>query len=316
MTARPAPVLDRLGTLADATRSRLLLLLEGTELTVGELCTITRLPQSTVSRHLRILSDDGWVSARDSGASRFYILAPGRLDAFSRRLWQVVRDQVSSTPATQQDVRRRESVLTTRRGKAQTFFNGAAGGWDAMRADLIGARTDLLALLDLLDDGWTVADLGCGTGPLSAALAPVVRRVVAVDESAAMLSAARKRLAAFDNVEVKSGSVEAIPVRDGEIDVALLFLVAHYLAEPRAAFEEVRRALRSGGRLLVVDLTPHEHEELAEGMGHVWRGFSEEQMRAWLLEAGLRVKRYRVLPADPRAKGPALFSLVAEKGKR
>src|SRR5688500_19109151 len=83
--ARPAVVFDRLGTLADPTRSRILLVLEGTQLTVGELCAVVQLPQSTVSRHLRILSDEGWVAARDSGASRFYTLVPSRLDHFARR---------------------------------------------------------------------------------------------------------------------------------------------------------------------------------------------------------------------------------------
>src|SRR6185295_9318104 len=102
-----ALALDRLGTLADSTRSRILLLLEGTELTVGELCMVLQLPQSTVSRHLKILSDEGWASVRDSGASRFYTFVPSRLDHFSKRLWNVVREQVSSGNAAQQDARRR-----------------------------------------------------------------------------------------------------------------------------------------------------------------------------------------------------------------
>ena len=45
------------------------------------------------------------------------------------------------------------------------------------------------------DGDWTVGDLGCGTGQVSAALAPFVARVIAVDASAAMLQAAKKRLA-------------------------------------------------------------------------------------------------------------------------
>lgn len=314
--AKSAVVFDRLGTLADPTRSRILQSLEGTELTVGELCAVMQLPQSTVSRHLKILSDESWVSARDSGASRFYMLAPAKLDPFAKRLWQVVREQVSTSAAAQQDARRRESVLAARRVKMQSFFRGAAGSWDEMRAELIGARTDLLALLDLLDADWTVGDLGCGTGQLSAALAPAVRRVVAVDESGAMLTAARRRLAAFDNVDVRSGSVESIPVDDGELDVALLFMVAHFVVEPRQVFAEVRRALAPGGRMLVLDLTSHEREEYSLQMGHVWQGFSEEQLRSWAADAGLGVTRYRVLPADPKAKGPALFSMVAQKGKR
>jgi ubiquinone/menaquinone biosynthesis C-methylase UbiE/DNA-binding transcriptional ArsR family regulator len=314
--AHSAVVFDRLGTLADSTRSRILLLLESTELTVGELCSVMQLPQSTVSRHLKILSDEGWVSVRDSGASRFYTLVPSRLDPFARRLWQVVREQVTSSTAAAQDARRRESVLNGRRAKMRTFFSGAAANWDQVRTDLIGARTDLLALMDLFDESWTVGDLGCGTGHLTEALAPVVSRVIAVDESGAMLNDARKRLSAFENVDVRSGSIESLPVEDGELDVALLFMVTHFVIEPAKVLSEVRRVLAPGGRVVILDLTPHERDEYALQMGHVWQGFSEEQLRSWVGAAGMTVARYRVLPPDPRAKGPALFSLVAKKGKR
>ena len=314
--AKPAVVFDQLGTLADATRSRILLLLEGTELTVGELCTVMQLPQSTVSRHLKILSDEGWVASRDSGASRFYTLVASRLDHFAKRLWSVVREQVSSSTAAQQDARRRASVLADRRGKMKSFFTDSAGDWDRMRAELIGARTDLLALMDLFDERWTVGDLGCGTGHLSEALSPVVSRVIAVDESGAMLSSARKRLASLENVDVRTGSVETLPIEDGQLDVALLFMVAHFVLEPAKVLAEAHRALKTGGRLVILDLTSHEREEYSLQMGHVWQGFSEEQLRAWVQDAGLTVARYRVLPADPKAKGPALFSLVARKSKR
>ena len=61
MDARPA-ILDHLASLADTTRSRILLLLDRHELTVSELCGIVQLPQSTVSRHLKALADGGWVA--------------------------------------------------------------------------------------------------------------------------------------------------------------------------------------------------------------------------------------------------------------
>ena len=310
---RPALVFDRLGTLADPTRSRVLLLLESTELTVGELCQVLQLPQSTVSRHLKILADEGWVTVRDSGASRLYTLVPARLDPGARRLWNVVREQVSAGAGAQQDARRRESVLSSRRVKIVSFFKNAAATWDTMRAALIGARTDLLALLDLLDDKWVVGDLGCGTGVLSEAVAPAVRRVIAVDESGAMLTAARRRLAPLDNADVRTGSVEKLPIKDGELDVALLFMVTHFVLEPAKVLAEVRRVLKPGGRLLLMDLTAHEHDEYAQELGHIWQGFTEEQVRAWVKNAGLTTARYRVLPADTAAKGPALFSIVARK---
>lgn len=314
--SRPAAVFDRLGTLADPTRTRILLILEGSELTVSELCSVLQLPQSTVSRHLKILNDESWISVRDSGASRFYSLIPNRLDVVAKRLWQVVREQFAGSIAAQQDARRKDSVLGARRVKMHTFFTGVVGNWDQMRMELIGARTDLLALLDLLDPALVVGDLGCGTGNLSEVLAPVVRRVVAVDESGAMLTAARKRLAAFENTDVRSGSLEALPVDDAELDVALMFMVTHFVLEPAKVLSEVRRALKPNGRLLILDLTSHEREEYSVQMGHIWQGFTEPQLRSWMADAGLNVVRYRELPADPKAKGPALFSLVAQKGKR
>jgi len=312
MIAR-APILDHLSALADPTRSRLLLLLEGQELTVGELCTVLQLPQSTVSRHLKILADEAWVAARGDGSSRFYSMAQSRLDPAARRLWQVVRDQFAGGAGMDHDRRRLESVLAQRRSRSQQFFSTAAGEWDALRADLIGRRTDLLALLDLVDDGWTVGDLGCGTGHVSAALAPCVRRVIAVDESGPMLAAARERLAGVGNVELRVGAVESLPIDDDALDAAVLFLVAHFVAEPARAIAEAARVVRPGGKLLIVDLMPHHREDLRLQLGHVWQGFSAEQMSRWLDAAGFERVRYRPLPADPSAKGPTLFAAVGAR---
>jgi DNA-binding transcriptional ArsR family regulator len=70
MPASALPLLDSFSALADATRCRMLWLLEPQELTVGELCDVLQLPQSTVSRHLKMLADAGWVRSRRDGTSR------------------------------------------------------------------------------------------------------------------------------------------------------------------------------------------------------------------------------------------------------
>ena len=311
-----AAVFDRLSALADPTRSRLLVLLEVNELTVNELCSVVQLPQSTVSRHLKVLSDEGWVSTREAGTSRFYKMANGRLDPFPRKLWAVVRDQLEQNADARQDLRRLESILRTRREKSQSYFSSAAGEWDHVRAELIGARSDLLALLDLIDDDLVVGDLGCGTGQLSEALAPCVRQVIAVDESGAMLTAARKRLARLENAEVRSGTLESLPFERAELDVAVLCLALHFVVEPVVALKEVYRVLKPGGRALIIDLTPHDRQEYTAQMGHVWQGFDEPQMGGWLKEAGFSGTRYRHLPADPAARGPTLFSALARRGKK
>jgi SAM-dependent methyltransferase len=312
----PAPeitVLDRLSVLADPTRSRILLLLDRHELTVGELCTIMQLPQSTVSRHLKLLADDAWLVARGDGTSRFYKMVASRLDAQTKALWSVVRAQISGSPGATQDARRATGVLAKRRDKALIFFRDSADVWDKMRADMIGARTDLLALLDLLDEQWVVGDLGCGAGHITDALAPCVAKVIAVDESGPMLGVAKQRLEEHANVELRVGTIEALPIDDGTLDAAVLFLVAHFITDPSKVMHEVRRVLKPGGRLLIVDLMSHDRVDYVVQLGHVWQGFDGEQVKEWLANAGFTSCRYRPLPADPDAKGPTLFVASARR---
>src|SRR5512147_3067148 len=159
-----AAIFDDLTTLADATRSRMLLLLERHELTVGELCAVLQLPQSTVSRHLKTLSDASWVSSRRDGTSRYYTLALDDRGPATRRLWTLLREQVSATPGADQDARRLKTVLARRQTKSQQFFESAAGQWDKLREELFGRASYLQALPALLQSSWTVGDLGCGTG--------------------------------------------------------------------------------------------------------------------------------------------------------
>ncbi|MEO7368507.1 MAG: metalloregulator ArsR/SmtB family transcription factor [Gemmatimonadaceae bacterium] len=309
---QPIPLFERINALADSTRSRMLLLLERHELTVNEIRSVLQLPQSTVSRHLKSLSDQAWVVSRPDGTSRRYRTAE-KLDASSRKVWHVVREQVTATPAAAQDARRVQTVLAHRRSKSQKFFSSAAGQWDRLRDELFGKRADLLGLLGLLDEDWTVGDLGCGTGQLAESLAPFVGHVIAIDDSSAMLSAARRRLAAMSNVDVRSGRLEALPIEDGSLDAALLFLVMHYVPEPLEAITEARRVLKPGGRLLIVDMMPHDREDLLNEMGHVWRGFSAEQIDELLKAAGFSGVRYQPLPADEAAKGPTLFAAVGRR---
>jgi len=310
---KPPALLDQMQVLSDPMRGRVLYVLERHELTVGELCSVVQAPQSTVSRHLKALADGGWLTSRADGTNRRYAIAGARLDAPLRALWLLVRKETAGTLAAQQDDRRLAQVLATRRSRSAEFFSTAASQWDQLRDDLFGRRFFLPALLGLLDGDAVVADLGCGTGQVAEALAPFVGQVIGVDTSPSMLKTAKKRLAAHDNVELRAGALESLPLADGSLDAAIMILVLHHVADPAVAVAEAARSLKPGGRLVVVDMLPHDRDEYRAQMGHLWLGFAEADVVKTLEAAGLSHARLLPLPADPKAKGPALFAARAVK---
>jgi len=276
-----------MAVLGDALRSRILVVVERGELTVGELCRVVQAPQSTVSRSLKTLLDGGWVVSRADGTNRRYAMASGALDPDRRALWMLVRKEVTSTSAARQDERRLGQVIAARRSRSEEFFRSGAGAWDRLRDDLFGRRFVSAALLGLLDGDAVVADLGCGTGQTVEALAPFVSRVI---------------------------GVESLPIDDASLDAATMFLVLHHVAEPRRALSEAARALKPGGRLVLVDMLPHDRESYREEMGHVWLGFRSDVLEGHLAAAGFEAVRTFSLPPDSKAKGPELFAARAVRG--
>lgn len=306
-TTSPPPILEHLSALGDETRTRILVLLERSEFTVSELCAAIQAPQPTVSRHLRTLADDGWVESRAQGRNRHYRLAEPLAEPH-RDLWRVVRAGLGGDGVYAADAERARQVLADRRRRSAEFFAASADRWDHLRRDLFGARAEFLPLLGLLDPRWTVGDLGTGTGGLAATLSPFVERVIAVDRSDAMLRAAARRLEGVSNVELRRGDLEALPVADGELDVSVLSLVLHYVVDPAHALREAHRALRPGGRVLAVEMRSHDRgPAYAEEMGHIWPGFEQAALEAWMRESGFTHVHARPLPPDPEAGGPLLF---------
>jgi DNA-binding transcriptional ArsR family regulator len=206
--AKTGALLGWMGSLSDATRLRLLRLLERHELGVADLCDVLQLPQSTVSRHLKTLSDQGWVRSRRQATNHLYRTILDELEAPARKLWLLAREQTDDWPTVRQDRLRLDERLRARHTDAGAFFAGAAAEWDRLRAELYGRTFTHAATLALLSPEMVVADLGCGTASVAAQLAPHVGRVIAVDNSAAMLKAARKRTAGLKNVDLRQGDLD------------------------------------------------------------------------------------------------------------
>lgn len=301
--------LEWLQTLADATRVRLLLMLEQQELSVSELCGIVQLPQSTVSRHLKLLSDDGWIVNRREGTNHLYRIEPETWEPARTGLWSWLRQQ-ADTPTTGLDRQRLVQVLA-QRSRSETFFSSTAEQWDKLRTELFGQHLDSYVLAASLASDAVVAELGCGSAPLSHLVAPYVGQVIAVDNSSAMLAAAKQRLRGLKNVRVELSSLTELELNDDSLDLAWLVLVLPYLTEPVCVLKEASRVLKDKASIVLLDLLPHERSAYRQEMGHVRLGVSREELTGWLCAADLSLKQYCELPPDPQAKGPALFIAVA-----
>lgn len=297
---------QRLSALSEPTRARLLRALAREELGVGELARALQIPQSTISRHLKQLHEGGWLEKRTEGTASFFRLAEP-LPEGAAALWSVVAAELDGSGLYAEDLARVESVLAQRELDSRAFFGRHAAHWAQLRRELFGQDTALPALLSLLSTELVVADLGCGTGEVVASLAPYVRRVIGVDREAAMLAAARERAADMDNVTLLEGGLEALPLDDEALDAALCTLVLHHVEDLGAAFADVARALKPGGRLVALDMVEHDRREYRRTMGHRHLGFSEQALAALAEGAGLRPLSYRRLPPDPEALGPGLF---------
>src|SRR5207249_1191319 len=137
-TLHPDLLVRRMQSLAEPVRMRMLHLLEKHELTVAELCDILQLPQSTVSRHLKVLSDEGWTRARRQATTHLYRTILDELEPVARRLWLLAREQTENWSAVRQDELRLDRVLRQRTSDSESFFAGAAAQWDKLRLEMYG----------------------------------------------------------------------------------------------------------------------------------------------------------------------------------
>ncbi len=298
---------QHLSTLAEPVRVRLLSALHSEELGVGELTRILQLPQSTVSRHLKALQNTGWIRRRSEGTSGWYRM--GRdIDGSALEIWNVVQRDFATSNQHDEDQARIAAAMAARKMDSRTFFGRMHAQWDTLRTELFGDSFALPTLLSFLPEDLTIADLGCGTGEALALLAPVAHRVIGVDLEQGMLDAAAERTGDLGNVDLRSGGLEDLPLRDCEVDAVLVMLVLHHVPDTERALSEVHRVLKPGGKAVILDMHAHDREDYRLGMGHAHLGFDTDQLSAQALLAGLETTSCRSLP--PEAQGPPLFVLT------
>ncbi len=172
---------------------------------------------------------------------------------------------------------------------ASQYFEKVAGAWDDIRAGYFtGAVRQAAINKAYLRPEMVVADVGAGTGFMSAGLAPLVSKVFVLDGSAAMLKVARKNLLEWqDKLEYHLAESLSLPLPDVSVDAVFANMYLHHCTQPAKAIEEMVRILKPGGRLVITDMDSHPYAWLKEEMADEWMGFERAQMRAWFAGANL-----------------------------
>jgi ubiquinone/menaquinone biosynthesis C-methylase UbiE len=208
------------------------------------------------------------------------------------------------------DLARMEDIRALRAEAAQKYFGTNAANWAEMRSLHVREEDVEAAMLRALGSAHALShiDLGTGTGRILQLLAPLAAQSVGLDSSRDMLAIARGAIedAGLKHVQVRHGDLYALPFANESADLISIHQVLHFLDDPQRALAEAARALRPGGRLMIVDFAPHDLEKLREEHAHRRLGIASEMMAGWLARAGLRLDRHDVLPPPWRADGQGL----------
>ncbi len=280
------PSWDTLKVLAEPTRLRIIALLRTEELSVAELQSALDMSQSRISSQLAVLRQAELVIDRRDGKKSFYSLHPS-IDSAASALVEAAIQSVAHSPEMAADTANLERVLQKRRKVAEEYFNLIAGrlgknycpgrSWE-------GIGHMLLHLLPKV----TVADLGAGEGMISQLIARQAEKVYCVDRSTKMVEVGT-RLAQtnqLENLEYLLGDIEDVPLPDASVDIALLSQALHHADHPSKAIDEAYRILKPSGRIVILDLKEHTFEKARDLYADTWLGFAENQLHAWLKNAG------------------------------
>ena len=146
---------------------------------------------------------------------------------------------------------------------SKQYFEQVATQWDTMRQAFFSDRLREKAYAAAgVRAGASAADVGAGTGFLTEGLLERGVRVVAVDQSPAMLAELGRKFARQlgplhgdrPGLELRAGDAAALPLADGEVDYAFANMFLHHVEDPAGAIRELARVVRPGGRVVITDL--------------------------------------------------------------
>lgn len=296
-------MLKSLKLLSDATRLRILMLVDNEALSVAELQEVLGMGQSRISTQLSQLKMEGLVSDERSGKNNIYTCTA------DPDLMEVARSAAAEVAEVAADTAALRHLLRKRKDSSRAYFDELAGrfGKDYVPGRSWKALAE--ALIKVLNYQ-VVADLGAGEGTLAQLLAQRAEKVIAVDLSPKMVEfgqdlAAQNGLA---NLEYRIGDIEDPPIENATLDLAVLSQALHHAEHPQRALDAAFRILKPGGRLIVLDLLQHHFDEARELYADRWLGFSESDLAAMLEKAGF--SEIETVVADRETAAPKFQTLL------
>ncbi len=313
-------VIGSLRALGEPTRLRIVGLLALGELTVSELVMVLGQSQPRISRHLKLLAEAGLVERHPEGAWVFYRLADDD-DVHTELIAAALGAIPEADATTARDRERLGEVKAARAATAALYFRSVAQDWDRIRA-LHSCDAEVEAAMGAVVGAGPIdllIDIGTGTGRMLEVFGGQARRAIGLDLSHEMLTIARANVerAGLRHASVRHGDLYALPLHPGCADLVIIHQVLHYLDDPGRAIGEAARLVRSGGRLVIVDFAPHEHEFLREHHAHRRLGFPDDEVESWLKESGLALSARRSLsPSTAEASGATGLVVTIWMGER
>jgi ubiquinone/menaquinone biosynthesis C-methylase UbiE len=149
------------------------------------------------------------------------------------------------------------------------------------------AVRDKAMAVAVVQAGTVAADIGAGSGFITAGLIQQGAKVIAVDQSEAMLAAMKAKFEGIKGIDYRVGEAEALPIPSDAVDYAFANMYLHHVESPGDAIKEMARTLKPGGRLVITDLDEHTFEFLKVEHHDRWMGFKREDVQRWFEEAGL-----------------------------
>jgi ubiquinone/menaquinone biosynthesis C-methylase UbiE/DNA-binding transcriptional ArsR family regulator len=307
-----ASIVKILRVVADPNRLRILMLLEGEELSVAELQEILAMGQSTISTHLSQLKQASLVEDRRTGKNNLYRLKRENGAGVLTELLSQARNEIAEAKRDQAAVKR---VLRKRQDKTRAFFDDVAGRFGRSYVPGKSWKSVAEALLKLMQP-MVIADLGAGEGAFSLLLAQRAKKVIAVDSSARMVEVGQHQAKGqgVKNLEYRLGDMEEVPINDAEVDLVFFSQSLHHALHPERAVAEAWRILKPGGRIAILDLAKHRFEEARELYADEWLGFSEVELESAMEKSGFRNIEISVVHKE--AEAPHFQTLLAVGDKQ